>query len=362
MACDVCWVREGNKREGKRESRCCTYLYSWFNYLMALPDLTIDSSLKFKLILAGTEHSNPISVSAKILATFGQFTLSPVLRIALDGVTSIPSEVVLKLYDRRCMTNARDEFDEGHPFTLQKEREYKQYIRACSQGDVQPCDFDDQVFVDETEMSDGQFEAYLEHSCRKMFTDEFAAYQQLRTLQGTRVPRLYGTVEYQSPPLIDDDGSEVELDLTHGILLEYISSVSLRSFVDIWRTSNEPSPSILSSVCDDAVVLINQTSDYDILNTDVRLDNILVRLLTSPGSIPKIEDLPPNPCVLIDLAQCRLRREDEDEDAWVAAKWSQDEEGAVGFVVAGLLKRLGHEGVWGYKRSLRYYRPLENEQ
>ena len=104
-------------------------------------------------------------------------------------------------------------------------------------------------------------------------------------------------------------------------------------------------------MCDDAVVLINQISDHSMLNTDARLDNILVRLLTSPGSVPMIDNLPPNPCVLIDLAQCRLRREDENEDAWIAVKWSQDEEGAVGHVLVGLLKKLGHEDVWKYRRS-----------
>jgi len=136
--------------------------------------------------------------------------------------------------------------------------------------------------------------------------------------------------------------------------------VSLRSFVDIWRTSPQLSPLIISSVCNDAVALINQMSDHDILNTDVRLDNILVRLASFCGSQPKIEDLSPNPCVLIDLAQCRLWHEGEDEDAWIAAKWSQDEEGAVGFVLTGLLKKLGHEDVWKYGPNLRYYRPLEN--
>ena len=104
--------------------------------------------------------------------------------------------------------------------------------------------------------------------------------------------------------------------------------MSLRSFVDIWRTSPQLSPLIISSVCNDAVALINQMSDHDILNTDVRLDNILVRLASFCGSQPKIEDLSPNPCVLIDLAQCRLWREGEDEDAWIAAKWSHNEEGA----------------------------------
>jgi hypothetical protein len=255
------------------------------------------------------------------------------------------------------MANTRADFDEGQPFTHQKEREYRQYLRACSQGNVLPCDFDDPVFVHETEMSDGQFEAYLEHSCRKMFADEFSAYQQLRTLQGTRVPCLYGTVEYQPPPPIDEHGSD-DLDVVHGLLLEYIPSITLRSFVDIWHTSHEH-PSILSSVCDDAVVLINQISDHSMLNTDVGLDNILVRLLTSPGSVPKIDNLPSNPCVLIDLAQCRLRREDENEDAWIAAKWSEDEEGAVGHVLVGLLKKLRHEDVWKYRRSLRYYRPCK---
>jgi len=110
------------------------------------------------------------------------------------------------------MANARADFDEGHPFTLQKEREYRQYLHALSQGDVQPCEFDDPPFMHETEISDGQFEAYLDHSCQKMFADEFATYQRLRALQETRVPRLYGTIEYKSSPLIDEDGSQVMLD------------------------------------------------------------------------------------------------------------------------------------------------------
>jgi len=164
---------------------------------MVLLDLTVDSSLTFELILADSADSRHIHVSAKILSTFGQFTLSPVLRVSLlgDGIESVPSETVLKLYDRRCMVNTRADFDEGLPFTLQKEREYRQYLHTLSQGDVQPCDFDDPLFMHETEISDGQFEAYLDHSCQKMFADEFAAYQRLGALQGTRVPRLYGRVE-----------------------------------------------------------------------------------------------------------------------------------------------------------------------
>jgi hypothetical protein len=69
--------------------------------MQALPDLNVDSLIKFKLIHAGSDDSKSISVSAKILRTFGQFTLSPVLRIELspvDGVTKLmPPEAVLKL-------------------------------------------------------------------------------------------------------------------------------------------------------------------------------------------------------------------------------------------------------------------------
>lgn len=36
---------------------------------------------------------------------------------------------------------------------------------------------------------------------------------------------------------------------------------------------------------------------------------------------------------MIDFAQCRLRREDEDDELWKQAKWSEDEEGAVGYVL-----------------------------
>ena len=41
----------------------------------------------------------------------------------------------------------------------------------------------------------------------------------------------------------------------------------------------------------------------------------------------------PRPVVMIDFAQCRLRREDEDDELWKQAKWSEDEEGAVGYVL-----------------------------
>jgi len=64
---------------------------------MVLLDLTVDSSLIFKLILTDSVDSRHIHVSAKILST-----LSPVLRVSLlgDGMESVPSETVLKLYDR----------------------------------------------------------------------------------------------------------------------------------------------------------------------------------------------------------------------------------------------------------------------
>lgn len=62
---------------------------------------------------------------------------------------------------------------------------------------------------------------------------------------------------------------------------------------------------------------------------------------------------------MIDLAQCTLRREDESDMDWGRAKWTQDEEGAVGFVMKRRLGKLGFELVFNH--SQRYLEFAERE-
>ncbi|KAI0080226.1 hypothetical protein K474DRAFT_1689432 [Panus rudis PR-1116 ss-1] len=338
----------------------------------------------------GDHTGNACTIICKIIKAYRPFTMSPVLLVSLSisqspessskgSMTRIPSTAIVKLYDRRCFTNFRVDFDEGKPWTLDKEREYRQYLDSTSTStSASPSpsrgsksDFANPTYLWDNDVSDGEFEAYLDHVAQRTFTAERTTYDRLHELQGTKIPTLYGVVNYHSViPDPRNDGATIT-DTIPGLLLEYIPSISLRELVTTWTVRDPPFPnSVLVALCEQAVKVVDRISDFEVLNEDVRVDNFLIRdtflasstSLVSTGTITsaavgiRVMD---DAVVLIDLGQCRLRRDDESEDEWVEAKWSQDETGAVGFVLRNLVRRFVGEGVWNYERSLRYYRPLE---
>ncbi|KAG8701834.1 hypothetical protein FRC08_003873, partial [Ceratobasidium sp. 394] len=65
--------------------------------------------------------------------------------------------------------------------------------------------------------------------------------------------------------------------------------------------------------------------DMGALNGDVRLGNSIAK---RDGSM-----------VAIDFAHARLRDLEEDDLAWKRAKWSQDEEGCIGYITQGRCQR-----------------------
>ena len=294
-------------------------------------------------------------MSPVFLVSVTQLSASP------ESGPSLPSTAIVKLYDRRCFTNIRNDFDEGKPWSLDKEKEYRKHLDDVSAGAVTQGDFSQPTYLWDNDISDGEFEAYLHHVAQRTFDAEHTAYQRLHELQGKKIPLLYGAVEYGVViPNVRGDGTSVT-DAVPGLLLEHVSSLSLRDLVVTWITRDPPLPnSHLAALCDEAVKVVDRISDFEVLNEDVRVDNFLVReeslTLSAPdGSVATVD----GSVALIDLGQCRLRRADESEDEWIQAKWSQDETGAIGFVLLGLVRQLVGEEVWKYERSLRYYRPLE---
>ncbi|KAI0631061.1 hypothetical protein C8Q77DRAFT_1219273 [Trametes polyzona] len=314
------------------------------------------------------------TVVCKIAKAYRPFTMSPVLLIFIaqpptfsQGGPSIPSTAIVKLYDRRCFTNVRTEFDEGKPWSLDKEKEYRQYLDDVAAGSAALGDFGNPAYFWENDVSDGEFEAYLSYVALKTFDAERASYERLRELQGKMLPTLYGVVEYQAVvPDPRDHGASIT-ETVPGLLLEYVEGLSLRELVATWRTRDPPLPdTVLAALCDEAVRVVDRVSDFEVLNEDMRVDNFLVReefLASSTSTYVHSTDASTvnasGGVVLIDLGQCRLRRADESEDEWVQAKWSQDETGAIGFVLLRLMREFVGEDVWTYERSLRYYRPLE---
>ncbi|KAI5895061.1 uncharacterized protein SCHCODRAFT_02535618 [Schizophyllum commune H4-8] len=319
------------------------------------------------------KDSNPTlagrtSITGKIVEAYRPFTMSPVLLVSipppaasLENGPPLPSTAIFKLYDRRCFTNIRTDFDEGKPWSLEKEKEYRQYLDDVSNGSATPLDFGSPTFFYDNDVSDGEFEAYLRYMAQRTFDAERSAYERLQELQGKILPTLYGAVEYEAVIPNVRDGSGTVTEMVPGLLLEYVSSLSLRQLITTWRTRDPPLPdSILAAVCAEAVRVVDRVSDFEVLNEDVRVDNFLIRqeFLTSYAQSGDTATLD-GAVVLIDLGQCRLRQADESEDEWIEAKWSQDETGAVGFIALNLVRRFVGKDVWKYERDLRYYRPLE---
>ena len=384
-----------------------------------LPELSEGQELRLLLQLANLSESSSesrsfpgaIALTCKVVQAFRPFTMSPVLLVSLaepsasaPSLPTPPSQAILKLFDRRCLSNIREKHDDDKPWSLDKERELRKYLAAVAAGTIEPSgDFDDPLYLwGEEELSDGEFEAYLQHQAKKDFDIERKAYKRLRALQGRKIPRVYGTVEYEVnialPALPDADPSESLMvmstrgEIVPGLLLEYIPSATLRQLVVGWTARDPPLPgAVLAALCDEVVRVVDRVSDFDVLNEDVRMDNFLIRepfVIATPasqvdpsgagdassspggrgeepsdservgggggdprGTVAIIED----PVVLIDLAQCRLRGPDESEKNWYRAKAMEDEEGAAGTVLCRLLvEKFVGKGVWTYQDSGRY--------
>jgi len=232
------------------------------------------------------------------------------------------------------MVNFREEMDNNQSWSETKEVAYWQHLKDPRHESF-----------DEEDMSDGEFEAYLEERSQLFYKQEKQTYERLKEGQGTWLPKLYCSVSISRP-----DGTTVK-----GLLLEYIPSISLRDFVSTWTSRVPPLPiDLLKRVGDTAVALIDRVSDFDVLNRDVRIDNVLIR--ESALNVEEVEP-EPYPVVLIDLADCRLRQPDESDEDWRKAKRDQDESGAMGCVLLMKVEQQIGKDIWTYKRSTRYDRP-----
>lgn len=117
-------------------------------------------------------------------------------------------------------------------------------------------------------------------------------------------------------------------------MIEFINGYSLSDLA-----KNEPQ-SVWQNICDDAIRAVNLIGDHQVLNEDVKPHNVLIR---KQKSISKHE------VFIIDFAQCKFRGDYASDADWKHEKCEQDEEGAIGYVMAHRLK-----GAVRYKPSYRY--------
>ncbi|KAG8781072.1 hypothetical protein FRC12_022265 [Ceratobasidium sp. 428] len=276
---------------------------------------SVGSTFRLRVTLSS---GSTLESQVTVLETYAPFTISPVMRVSLDSTIPdqkcvscpLPPELVFKVCDRRFASDLREHYYLNSP-TYETEMHYYQYIASGRAPEGRKA-------IGEEIDTFGSFEAcpqeLLEHLIATRisphFDSECATYRRLENLQGRDIPKFYGStvfLEGQSVSGLDPPSREYGFNVN-----------------DVFM---------------DALRVVDACGDLGVLNQDVRLGNFIVK--------------PDGDVVMIDFAQSRLRKEDEDDLDWKRAKRNEDEEGCVGW--AGTNKY-----GWLYIRSLKYLPPPED--
>ena len=259
---------------------------------------------------------------------------------------------VLKLYDRRYCPGLRENYD-LLPWTHDLD---EVYFRFISHGDahrfisrLESHDVDETI--DDSDWDDAKNEVWVQKRCRDMWRAEIEVYDRLADLQGSCVPRLYHSVTSNQ---MDLSPSAAELFKIPGILIEFIDGFNLKDV-----TLHTPQ-SHWQHLCDQAIGVISRISNHDVLNQDVRRENIIVRKrggnVKENGHInqlsdSKLEDI--YDIFAIDFGLSRLRRQSETDDEWKQAKFEQYEDRNIGLRMKYQIRKShGVELKWHSTRRL----------
>ena len=162
------------------------------------------------------------------------------------------------------------------------------------------------------------------------------SFQALADIQGQYIPRLHAHW-YLKAHDYDDEM------LQHPCLL--LEDVTGFNLVDVFTKAPE---SAWCDIGDKVLEVVNLISDRGVLNMWYTLNSFTIRTLTvEDGTVTYIP-------VMTDVKNCRIRRQDENEEQWRRAKRHVDEEGQVGLQLVTMFKNAGHE--YSYKPSFRYHR------
>ncbi|KAG9087576.1 hypothetical protein FRC06_002471 [Ceratobasidium sp. 370] len=244
--------------------------------------------------------------------------MSSVMRVSLGSIVSpressrthppfdLPSEMILKVYDRRFAYSMRKHHD-AKPPTYESEASYYRYAASgrAPQG-VSAINAElNTYFRRKLDDPPELVEHLLATKIGPYFDSECAVYRQLLDLQGSCIPIFYGATQFVGGLSIPDLDPPVR-----GVLLEFIPGISLDTI--------RPHLVDLDAVISNTIRIVDLCGDMGVLNRDVRFGNFILK---PNGSV-----------VMIDFAHARLRGMEEGDMAWKRAKWGQDEEGCIGYI------------------------------
>lgn len=283
------------------------------------------------LILRVTEGvpPNERTIKVQVLRPIQPNTLSCVMAVevlAVSGSTKHAKHSILKLYDWRYATQLRQDHRIDQ-WTPHHEDRYRAFVEEGGAAKF-ISDLEDNNSIDDQLWNTARNETFLFDYCRDLHSCEVEAYSLLKDLQGKNVPRFFADVRLNAFP------TQNAFFEVRGILLELITGCSL---ADLTKYAPQSS---WQRICDETINTVNLISDHGILNEDVKPRNVLIRTH---------DKLSEYGIVIIDFAQCRFREMGQSEAAWKHEKWRQDEEGAIGYVMAHKLN-----GAFEYRPSYRF--------
>jgi len=311
----------------------------------------------------------PSTVKARIIRPIRPFTSSCILQVVLltsDDASNahLPSEqpFILKLYDRRFASNTREQRKLAQ-WTPEREEALVTFVRS-GQLEAFLATVDEWSLATRDDLDEAQKETVIAHYYRELPVSEIAAYELLQELQGDDIPVLYADVRLDFVKTASGNLSSSREETKNefleikGILIEYIPGFILE---DVETQAPE---SAWPSICEQAVSTVNKIGDYGVLNKDVRPTNVIVRAkhCREESRSEQEEQTTGYDIIVIDFALCDFRKNWGTEEEWRAAKHTQDEEGAIGYVMEGKLRRFkkGKKRKWKgplpwmYKPSWRY--------
>ncbi|KIM36041.1 hypothetical protein M413DRAFT_49101, partial [Hebeloma cylindrosporum] len=256
------------------------------------------------------------TLSLEIVRPFLPFTkcLVYVVRPESSSVSdSLPPEVILKIYDPRYIDERIQSKKYGssrvrtHVWTLEAEMEAVRYRQEIAEG-KRPDDFTVHLLYKDGDAHPFLWEEDFYRYLKESSENEVAAFGRLRSLQGTVIPKFYGSGNVIPPP----GTRAIE---PPAVLLEYISgSMTLADYHNGHGVSERPNV-IPSTIFRPLVDAVRRFKELGVYHGDISGKTILVSSAPS-SSQANPEGGTLTRAVLINFGRAGVREDRESEEDW----------------------------------------------
>ena len=267
---------------------------------MSLTTVLVDPQIQRSNPFSTVSHlvlrlTDGTSLSLQIIKPFLPFTKSQVFLVRPEPPgCGLPSELILKLFDPRYLDDRIPPPKSGLPsrlWTLEAETAAADYRQEIAEG-KRPDDFSVNLLYEDEEAEPYLWEEHFFRLLKESWESEADALSCLTSLQGTVIPKFYGSGNVV--PRANARGIE-----PLAILMEYIHGTSLAD-IEVGKV-NLP-PAIFRPLLD----AVKRFGELGVFHADIKDHNVLV----CPSGAP-------TRAVLIDFGCAGVRQDGESEEEWI---------------------------------------------